>query len=276
MSPRELEPGIHTDLGGSITYSGYLDLDRLLAAQHPRSDHHDEMLFIIQHQTTELWLKLVIHELTAAIEHIRADELEPCFKILARVKHIQHQLLSQWDVLATLTPTEYVQFRHVLGTGSGFQSVQYRLVEFILGNKDRNMLRVHTHDENATVALTAALESPSIYDEFLRYLSRRGLPIPAEVLERDVSEAHDAHPGIVEVFKTIYTSPQQHWDAYEMCEKLVDVEEQFSVWRFRHMKVVARIIGFKTGTGGSSGVNFLRKMIDHVFFPELWDVRTHI
>lgn len=276
MAHRELEPGIHTDLAGSVTYSGYLDLDRLLAAQHPRSDHHDEMLFIIQHQTTELWLKLVIHELTAAIAHIRADELEPCFKILARVKHIQHQLLSQWDVLATLTPTEYVQFRHVLGTGSGFQSVQYRLAEFILGNKDRNLLRVHAHDEGATRELTAALEAPSIYDEFLRYLGRRGLPIPAEVLDRDVAEPHEAHPGVVEVFRTIYQDPRRHWDAYEMCEKLVDVEEQFSVWRFRHMKVVARIIGFKTGTGGSSGVPFLRRVIDHVFFPELWDVRTHI
>ncbi len=276
MTPRELEPGIHTDLGTSITYSGYLDLDRLLAAQHPRSDHHDEMLFIIQHQTTELWLKLVIHELSAAMTHIRHDELEPCFKILARVKHIQHQLLSQWDVLATLTPTEYVQFRHVLGTGSGFQSVQYRLVEFMLGNKDRNLLRVHAHDEGATRELTEALEAPSIYDEFLRYLSRRGLAIPKAVLDRDVSEAHEADPGVVEVFKTIYSDPKEHWDAYEMCEKLVDVEEQFSVWRFRHMKVVARIIGFKTGTGGSSGVPFLRKVIDHVFFPELWDVRTHL
>jgi len=276
MASRELEPGIHTDLAGSMTYSAYLDLDRLLASQHPRSDHHDEMLFIIQHQTTELWLKLVIHELAAAMAHIRADELEPCFKILARVKHIQHQLVSQWDVLATLTPSEYLQFRHVLGTGSGFQSVQYRLVEFMLGNKDRNLLRVNAHDEAAMRVLTAALQTPSIYDEFLRYLARRGMAIPREVLDRDVSEPHTPDPRIVGVFKSIYTHPAEHWDAYEMCEKLVDVEEQFSIWRFRHMKVVARIIGYKTGTGGSSGVPFLRRMIDHVFFPELWDVRTHL
>ncbi|MFI4897244.1 MAG: tryptophan 2,3-dioxygenase [Phycisphaerales bacterium JB059] len=276
MTPRELEPGIHTDLGDKITYSGYLDLERLLNAQHPRSDHHDELLFIIQHQTSELWMKLVIHELAGAIGHIRADELESCFKILARVKHIQHQLLSQWDVLATLTPTEYVQFRHVLGTGSGFQSAQYRQIEFMLGNKDRAMLRVHAHDPVATAALTGALEAPSIYDEFLRHLSRRGLPVPREVIERDVSEAHTASAGVVEVFKMIYQDPESHWDAYEMCEKLVDVEEQFALWRFRHLKVVARVIGFKTGTGGSSGVPFLRKMIDHVFFPELWDVRTHL
>ncbi|MEZ6243812.1 MAG: tryptophan 2,3-dioxygenase [Phycisphaerales bacterium] len=276
MTQRELEPGIHTDLRGSITYSGYLDLDHLLAAQHPRSDHHDEMLFIIQHQTTELWLKLVIHELAAAMAHIRADELEPCFKILARIKHIQHQLVSQWDVLATLTPSEYLQFRHVLGTGSGFQSIQYRLVEFMLGNKDRNMLRVHAHDPGATRDLTAALEAPSIYDEFLRYLARRGLAIPREVVERDVTEPYEPNSGVVDVFKSIYTNPDKYWDEYEMCEKLVDVEEQFSIWRFRHMKVVARIIGFKTGTGGSSGVPFLRKVIDQVFFPELWDVRTHL
>lgn len=276
MSARELEAGIHTDLGGKVTYSGYLDLGRLLSAQHPRSDHHDEMLFIIQHQTSELWMKLVIHELGAAMAHIRADELEPCFKILARVKHIQHQLLSQWDVLATLTPSEYVRFRHVLGTGSGFQSAQYRQIEFMLGNKNRNMLRVHAHDPEATAALTAALEAPSIYDEFLRHLSRRGLAIPEETLTRDVSEAHEMDPRIVEVFKEIYQDPEAHWDAYEMCEKLVDVEEQFALWRFRHLKVVARVIGFKTGTGGSSGVPFLRKMIDHVFFPELWDVRTHL
>lgn len=276
MSARELEAGIHTDLGDKVTYSGYLDLERLLAAQHTRSDHHDELLFIIQHQTSELWMKLVIHELAAAIEHIRSDELEPCFKILARVKHIQHQLLSQWDVLATLTPTEYLQFRDVLGTGSGFQSAQYRQIEFMLGNKDRHMLRVHAHDPDASGALKAALEAPSLYDEFLRHLSRRGMAVPSDVLERDVSEAHEADPGIVEVFKTIYLNPESHWDAYEMCEKLVDVEEQFALWRFRHLKVVARVIGFKTGTGGSSGVPFLRKMIDHVFFPELWDVRTHL
>jgi len=276
MSARELEPGIHTELGQSTTYAGYLDLERLLKAQHVRSDHHDELLFIIQHQTSELWMKLVIHELAGAIEHIRADDLGSSFKILARVKHIQHQLLSQWDVLATLTPTDYVKFRHVLGTGSGFQSPQYREIEFMLGNKDRAMLRVHAHDAPATEALTKALEAPSLYDEFLRHLDRRGMAIPREILDRDVTVAHEAHAGIVEVFKHIYENTGELWEAYEMCEKLIDVGEQFSLWRFRHMKVVARVIGFKTGTGGSSGVPFLRKMIDHVFFPELWDVRTHL
>jgi len=275
VARRELEAGIETDLSDRMTYSTYLDLDRLLSAQHVRSDppHHDELLFIIQHQTTELWFKLVIHELRAAMASIRADDLEPCFKILARVKHIQSQLVSQWSVLSTLTPTEYVQFRHVLGSGSGFQSVQYRTVEFMLGNKSRDMLRVHRHDGAATAELTAALEAPSIYDEFLRYLARRGMDVPREVLERDVAEPYERHDGVVAVFRRIYEDPEAHWDAYEMCEKLIDIDEQFSLWRFRHMKVVARVIGYKRGTGGSSGVPFLRQMIEHVFFPELWDVR---
>jgi tryptophan 2,3-dioxygenase len=278
VARRELEAGIETDLSGRMTYSGYLDLDRLLSAQHVRSDppHHDELLFIIQHQTTELWFKLVIHELRAAMASIRADDLEPCFKILARVKHIQSQLVDQWSVLSTLTPTEYVQFRHVLGSGSGFQSVQYRIVEFMLGNKSRDMLRVHQHDEAALAELTVALEEPSIYDEFLRYLARRGMDVPRDVLERDVAEPHERHDGVVEVFRRIYADPEEHWDAYEMCEKLIDIDEQFSLWRFRHMKVVARVIGYKRGTGGSSGVPFLRQMIEHVFFPELWDVRTEL
>ena len=278
MAGRELEAGIETDLAGRMTYAGYLDLERLLSAQHVRSDppHHDELLFIIQHQTTELWFKLVIHELGAAMANIRSDELEPCFKILARVKHIQAQLVSQWSVLSTLTPTEYVQFRSVLGSGSGFQSIQYRIVEFMLGNKSRDMLRVHRHDEAALKELTAALEAPSIYDEFLRYLARRGMEVPREVLERDVSEPYERHDGVVEVFRRIYADPEGHWDAYEMCEKLVDVDEQFSLWRFRHMKVVQRIIGYKRGTGGSSGVPFLAKVVQHVFFPELWDVRTEL
>ena len=278
MGKRELEAGIETDLGGRLTYTSYLGLDTLLASQHPRSrpEHHDEMLFIIQHQTTELWFKLVIHELRAATEHVRQDELEPCFKILARVKHIQAQLISQWGVLETLTPTEYLQFRHVLESGSGFQSVQYRVVEFLLGNKSRDMLRVQRHDPEATRLLTEALEGRSLYDEFLQYLSRKGKSIPREVLDRDVSEPHERNEGVVEVFKEIYAHPNDNWDAYEMCEKLIDVDEQMSLWRFRHMKVVARIIGYKRGTGGSSGVPFLQRMIEHVFFPELWDVRTEL
>jgi tryptophan 2,3-dioxygenase len=261
-----------------MTYTRYLRLDDLLDCQSPLSRplHHDELLFIIQHQTSELWFKLVLHELAAALAFIRADELEPSFKVLARVKHIQHQLLNQWDVLATLTPSEYTQFRHVLGTGSGFQSVQYRAVEFILGNKDARMVQVHRHDPSAVTLLTQHLNAPSLYDEFLRHLARRGLPVPAEVLERDVTRTYEPHDGVIAVFKSIYQRPDDHWDAYEMCEKLIDVGEQFSLWRFRHMKVVERIIGFKTGTGGSTGVPFLRKMVEHEFFPELWRVRTHL
>jgi tryptophan 2,3-dioxygenase len=275
---RELERGIRTDLSGQLTYSGYLRLDRLLSAQEPLSSprHHDEMLFIIQHQTSELWMKLIIHELGAAMGLIRGDDLEPCFKILARVKHIQSQLTSQWSVLATLTPTEYQQFRHVLGPASGFQSVQYRQIEFMLGNKDKRLAAMHKHDPEALASLEAALNAPSLYDEFLRHLGRQGLPIPKEILERDVSEPHEPNDAIVAVFKSIYGDPESNWNAYEMCEKLVDVDEQFALWRFRHMKVVERIIGFKRGTGGSSGVSFLKQMIEHQFFPELIRVRTEL
>ncbi|GJM19606.1 MAG: tryptophan 2,3-dioxygenase [Phycisphaeraceae bacterium] len=277
-NPREIEAGVRTDLSGDMSYAGYLGLDKLLDAQHPRSNpaHHDELLFIIIHQTTELWFKLIIHELRAAVAHVRDDELEPAFKVLARVKHVQAQLLDQWSVLATLTPSEYSQFRSVLGSASGFQSAQYRTVEFLLGNKDRRMLEMHRPDPRAFAVLEQTLEMPSLYDEFLRNLARRGLPIPAEVLERDVSTPHQSHPGVVEALRLIYTDPHGNWDAYEMCEKLVDLEEQYALWRFRHMKVVERIIGYKTGTGGSSGVSFLRKVIDLRFFPELWEVRTHL
>lgn len=274
--PREFESSIHTDLGGRMTYSGYLGLDTLLASQHPRSDHHDELLFIIIHQTTELWFKLIIHELRGVLAAIARDELEPAFKILARVKHIFSQLIDQWSVLATLTPSEYIQFRHVLGQASGFQSVQYRTVEFMLGNKDERMLRVHQHDAAATEQLTEALNAPSIYDAFLAHLARRGMPVPRAVLDRDVRTPHVPDPGVTAVFKDIYTHTEGNWDAYEMCEKLVDLEEQIALWRFRHLKVVMRVIGFKTGTGGSSGANFLRQMVDHQFFPELWDVRTEL
>lgn len=274
--PRDIEPTIVTDHADRMTYSGYLGLEKILDAQHPLSEpaHHDEMLFIIVHQTMELWLKQVIHELTAAIQAVQAGELEPCFKILARVKHVQSVMLDQWSVLATLTPSEYTQFRGVLGTASGFQSVQYRLVEFLLGNKDERLVNMHRHDPEATRRLEAALRSPGIYDAFLRHLADRGLPVPAEVLSRDLTKPHESHPGVVEVFKTVYQDPASHWDAYEMAEKLVDVEEQFGMWRYRHMRVVERIIGYKTGTGGSSGVPFLRQMIDHRFFPELLEVRT--
>jgi tryptophan 2,3-dioxygenase len=234
------------------------------------------MLFIIQHQTSELWFKLILHELRAAIAAVQRDELEPCFKILARVKHIQAQLVSQWSVLATLTPAEYGEFRHVLGPASGFQSVQHRLIEFLLGNKDRRHLEVHRQSAPDLAALEQALRAPSLYDEFLRHLARRGLPVPREVLDRDVTEPHRSHPGVLALFRQIYEHPQQNWDAYEMAEKLIDVDEQFALWRFRHVKVVQRVIGLKRGTGGTSGVAYLSKGVDAVFFPDLWDVRTEL
>ena len=278
MTTRELEAGIHRDLSDRLTYAGYLRLDALLGAQQPLSDppHHDEMLFIIQHQTSELWMKLIIHELDAARAHLREDRLEPCFKILARVKQVQLQLFNQWSVLETLTPSEYAQFRGVLGHASGFQSRQFRELEFLLGNKDAACLTVFEHDEPTWERLDRALNSPSIYDEFLRYLHRQGHPVPAERVERDWSENYEQHPGVVAVFKTVYEDTRRHWAAYDMCEKLVDVEENFQLWRFRHLKTVERVIGYKPGTGGSSGVAFLRKAMDFPLFPELSDLRTYL
>lgn len=276
--PHAIDPGIRDDLRGQLDYGTYLALPELLAAQKPlaRPPHHDEMLFIIQHQTTELWFKLIIHELSAAMLMVRHDELGASFKILARVKHIQAQLFNQWSVLATLTPSEYVQFRHVLGPASGIQSVQNRLIEFMMGNKDRRMLGLFKHDPAAHAELEHALLAPSLYDEFLRYLARHGHAIPREVLDRDVSEPHVPHVGVTGVFKAIYEQPKRFWDAYEMCEKLVDVDEQYVLWRFRHLKVVQRVIGWKRGTGGTAGVPYLSKIVDRNFFPELWDVRTEI
>lgn len=275
---RELEREIQTDLAERMTYAGYLGLDRLLSAQRPLSDppHHDELLFIVQHQVAELWLKLIIHELGAAMRHIRADSLGPCFKILARVKQVQYQLFEQWSVLETLTPSEYAEFRDVLGQASGFQSVQYRMVEFMLGNKNADMLAVFEHDAEAHGSLQGVLDSPSIYDEFLRYLGRCGFAVPADLLERDWSQPHRRDPRLIPVFKSIYEDREAHWQAYEMCEKLVDIEEIFQLWRFRHMKTVERIIGHKRGTGGSSGVGFLKQALELTFFPELIDVRTEI
>lgn len=273
---RELDPGMGKDLPKSMTYSEYLQLDRLLSSQRTLSDppHHDELLFILIHQTTELWFKLVVHELKEAIARIEADDLDTASKVLARVKHVQRLLFDQWAVLTTLTPSEYTQFRGVLGQSSGFQSVQYRTVEFLLGNKDERMIAYHAHDAAGAAELEAVLNQPSLYDVFLRYAARSGLPIPQHVLDRDIRTPHVPDPEVVVALTEIYRNPQQWWHLYDLAEKLVDVEEHFSLWRFRHMKVVARVIGFKTGTGGSSGVPFLRKMIDHEFFPELWQVRT--
>jgi tryptophan 2,3-dioxygenase len=275
---RPLETGIHRDLKGRLSYTQYLHLDDLLSAQHPLSSppHHDEMLFIIQHQVTELWFKLILHELRAARDCIRADDLDPCEKILARVKAIQKQLFEQWSVLETMTPSEYAKFRHVLGPASGLQSHQYRAIEFILGNKQAEMLDLFAHDQEAERDLRDLLHSPSIYDEFLRYLRRQGHAIPKASNERDWAEAYQCNPELIPVFQKIYAAPEANWAAYALCEKLVDIDELFQLWRFRHMKTVERIIGYKPGTGGSSGVAFLKKVVDLAFFPELLAVRTEI
>jgi tryptophan 2,3-dioxygenase len=270
------DPGYITELAAETSYGGYLELARLLSAQRPRSSHHDEMLFIIQHQTSELWMKLMIHELGAAIAHVKSDQLAPCFKILARVKQIQRQLFEQWAVLETLTPAEYTQFRNVLGPASGLQSHQFRAIEFLLGNKIANRIEVHRYDAGVSAYLEKLLHSPSLYDEFLRYLARKGMPVPAERVERDWSQPYQRHPGVTAVFKTVYEDTQQYWAEYDMCEKLVDVEENFLLWRFRHVKTVERIIGFKRGTGGTAGVSFLRKTLETSLFPELIDVRTEL
>jgi tryptophan 2,3-dioxygenase len=267
---------MHLDLAGSLTYGRYLGLDELLNAQHPRSDNHDEMLFIIQHQTSELWMKLLIHELAAAMSHVQQDALEPAFKVLTRAGHIQRILFEQWAVLETLTPTEYLRFRPVLGPASGFQSFQYRAIEFLLGNKEAQTLLPFRHEAQVHEWLVRLLKAPSLYDEFLRHLARRGHPVPPERVERDFSEPYQRHPQVVGIFARIYEDPDSHWDEYEMCEKLIDVEERFQLWRFRHLLTVQRIIGFRQGTGGSSGVPFLKRAMDYTFFPELWDVRTEL
>jgi tryptophan 2,3-dioxygenase len=273
---RPVEPTIVRDFSDRLSYTGYLSLDGLLAQQRPLSEpqHHDEMLFIIQHQVAELWIKLILHELTAAIEHIRNDRLPPTLKVLSRVKLIQMQLFDQWAVLETLTPSEYMEFRGVLGNASGFQSWQYRKLEFLLGNKNSDTIQVFAHDGAVYDDLLRALNAPSLYDEFLRYLARRGYDVPAACLERDWSAPHIRNEALVDIFREIYRNAKQHWEAYEMCEKLVDVEEYFQLWRFRHLKTVERIIGFRRGTGGSSGVGFLRQALELTFFPELLASRT--
>ncbi|WP_299443059.1 tryptophan 2,3-dioxygenase [uncultured Phycicoccus sp.] len=275
---RALEEGISRDFGAAMSYADYLDLDTLLSAQHPRSSppQHDELLFIVQHQVAELWLKLLLHELRSARSLLAADELAPALKRLARVKHVQRQLVEMWDVLATLTPSEYAQIRPFLATSSGFQSHQYRAVEFLLGNKNAEMVRVFEHDAAARDDLGALLAEPTLYDEFLRLLARRGYPVPAEVLERDVTLPYRLVPALVEVVAAVYAAPAEHWGVYETCEELVDVEDLFQQWRFRHLQVVTRTIGHKAGTGGSSGVDFLRRALDLTFFPELYEVRSRV
>jgi tryptophan 2,3-dioxygenase len=277
-SQRPLEEGIERDFSTQMSYGDYLMLDRLLSAQRPQSrpPQHDELLFIIQHQTSELWLKLLVHELRSARALLATDDLAPALKRMARIKHIQHTLADQWSVLATLTPSEYALIRPFLATSSGFQSAQYREVEFLLGNKSADMLKVFAHDPAAQGELTTLLHEPSLYDEFLAYLSRQGYAVPAASLDRDWSEPYRSNPDLVAMFAGVYAAPESHWGVYETCEELVDIEDNFQQWRFRHLQVVQRTIGHKTGTGGSSGVDFLRRALDLTFFPELYEVRTLI
>jgi tryptophan 2,3-dioxygenase len=273
---RDIEETVVTDFSDRMSYGGYLDLDTLLSAQKPLSDHHDELLFIIQHQTTELWMKLMVHELFGAANYLRNDDLGQALKCMARLKHIQKTLTEQWAVLATLTPSEYAQFRDRLGNSSGFQSFQYRAIEFMLGNKNEKMIQVFDADPDAQELLVTALNAPSIYDEFLRYLARKGYKVPSSILERDVTKAWTFSDDLMPVFLEIYNNHDENWEAYETCEELVDLEENFQFWRFRHLRTVQRIIGMKMGTGGSSGAPFLQKALELTFFPELFAVRTEI
>jgi tryptophan 2,3-dioxygenase len=275
---RDLEAGIERDFAARMSYGDYLRLDLLLAAQQPQSDppQHDELLFIVQHQTSELWLKLMVHELRSARALLRADDLPPALKRMARIKHVQRVLTDQWTVLATLTPSEYAEIRPFLATSSGFQSAQYREVEFLLGNKNAVMVDVFRHDPAARAELAALLHEPSLYDEFLAFLARAGYAVPAELLDRDWSQPYRLNEALVDTIARVYAAPHDHWGVYETCEELVDIEDNFQEWRFRHLQVVQRTIGHKTGTGGSSGVDFLRRALDLTFFPELFEVRTRI
>ena len=259
-----------------ISYSGYLQLDRILQAQTPLSTAHDEMLFIIQHQTSELWMKLAIHELSATCRLIEGNDLQPAFKTLSRVSRILEQLNSAWDVLRTMTPSEYTEFRGLLGQSSGFQSWQYRAIEFLVGNKSAAMGHIHAGDVAVAERLEALRRAPGIYDLTVRLLHRRGLGIDRAILERDVSVPHVASDSVLNAWLSVYREPARFWELYELAEKLVDFEDYFRRWRFNHVTTVERIIGFKRGTGGSSGVSYLRKMLDVVLFPELWQVRTQL
>jgi tryptophan 2,3-dioxygenase len=260
----------------SMSYSDYLRLDRILDAQTTLSPDRNELLFIIQHQTSELWMKLMLHELTGALEGLRADELPPVFKMLARVSRIMEQLVQAWNVLATMTPSEYTVLRPYLGTSSGFQSYQYREVEFRLGNKNRAMLAPHEANRPAHAELEAVLRAPSLYDEAIATLARRGFPIDPELLHRDFSQKLEPNASLQAAWTEVYRNPRENWELYELAEELVDLEDAFRLWRFRHVTTVERIIGFKRGTGGTSGVGYLRKMLDVVLFPELWRLRTEL
>ncbi|OYD50609.1 tryptophan 2,3-dioxygenase [Acidovorax kalamii] len=264
------------DFSQSMSYGDYLQLDAILTAQKPLSPAHDEMLFIVQHQTSELWMKLMLHELRAAIGHIARDELPPAFKMLARVSKIMEQLVHAWDVLATMTPPEYSAMRPYLGQSSGFQSYQYRCIEFSMGNKNRAMLKPHEHRADLLAQVQATYEAPSLYDEALRLMARRGLAVPASHTERDWTQPYVENDAVEQAWLTVYRNPEKHWDLYQLGEELTDLEDAFRLWRFRHVTTVERVIGFKRGTGGTGGVSYLRKMLDVVLFPEIWKLRTDL
>lgn len=268
------EKNIHTDFKNKMTYGEYLKLDHILSNQTRLSDHHDEMLFIIIHQVSELWMKLILHEMLAAIASIQNDDLSTAFKGLARVSRIQSQIIQSWDVLSTLTPSEYIEFRDTLGQASGFQSYQYRMIEFALGYKTNHILKIYEKDPVLHQQLKKAFEAPSIYDVSIQALAKAGFDINPEVLARDYTTLYKEDETVRKAWIEVYKNVEKYWDLYELAEKLVDIEDSLQQWRFRHMKTVERIIGFKMGTGGSSGVNYLKKVLDHRFFPELWDVRT--
>jgi tryptophan 2,3-dioxygenase len=264
------------DFDGCMSYGDYLQLDAILNAQKPLSPEHNEMLFIVQHQTSELWMKLMLHELRAAIGCIRHDELPGAFKMLARVSKIMEQLVHAWDVLATMTPPEYSAIRPYLAQSSGFQSWQYRCIEFAMGNKNAAMLRPHAHRPDLHATVQAAYESPSLYDECLRLLARRGLAVPQSHTQRDWREPYAASTEVEQAWLTVYRDPKAHWDLYQLGEELTDLEDAFRLWRFRHLTTVERVIGFKRGTGGTGGISYLRKMLDVVLFPEIWALRTDL
>ncbi|MGE8546593.1 tryptophan 2,3-dioxygenase [Alcaligenes sp. Marseille-Q7550] len=264
------------DFSRDMSYGDYLCLDQLLSAQHPLSPEHNELLFIIQHQTSELWMKLLLHELRAAIGCLREDRLQETQKMLARVSKIMAALVNAWDVLSTMTPPEYSALRPYLGQSSGFQSFQYREIEFSLGNKNAAMLKPHQHNPERLAGVLQAYEAPSLYDEALRCLDRHGVPVPADYLERDWRQPYKASPDVEQAWLQVYRDAPRYWELYELAEKLTDLEDAFRLWRFRHVTTVERIIGFKRGTGGTSGVSYLRKMLDTVLFPELWSLRTNL
>ncbi|MCV2364134.1 tryptophan 2,3-dioxygenase [Paucibacter sp. DJ1R-11] len=270
------EEGAQLDFSKDMSYGDYLKLDQILSAQHPLSPEHNEMLFIVQHQTSELWMKLMLHEMQAAVACVAADRLPEAFKMLARVSKIMEQLVHAWDVLATMTPPEYTAIRPYLSNSSGFQSAQYRRIEFMLGNKNAAMLKPHAHRPDLLAEVEAAWRAPSLYDEAIRLMQRRGIAVPAEALERDWTQPYAASEGVKAAWLEVYRQPEQHWDLYQMGEELVDLEDAFRLWRFRHVTTVERVIGFKRGTGGTSGVGYLRKMLDTVLFPELWALRTEL